>query len=63
MLYMTSRYVLPFIHQGHVTVRSLSVPLYNRSTTLFLRDVNRRVAENIETMSLEMRIWPWIRDT
>jgi hypothetical protein len=56
MLYMTSRYVLPFIHQCHVTVRSLSVSLYNRSTTLFLRDVNRRVAENIETMSLEMRI-------
>ena len=27
---MTSRYLLPFFHQYHVTVRSLSVSLYNR---------------------------------
>ena len=35
ILCMTSRYLLPFIHQCHVNVRSLSVSLYNRPTTLF----------------------------
>ena len=29
----------------------------------FLRNVDCTVAGNIETMSLEMRIWPWIYDT
>jgi len=32
---MVSRYLLTFINQGHVTIRSLSRSLYNRSTTLF----------------------------
>jgi hypothetical protein len=29
----------------------------------FLRNLDCTVAGNIETMSLEMRIWPWIYDT
>ena len=29
----------------------------------FLRNLDCTVARNIETMSLEMRIWPWIYDT
>ena len=53
---MTSRYLLPFIHQSHGTVRSFSVSLYNRPAMLFWRNVGRTVAGNIETMSLEMEI-------
>ena len=46
---------LIFIHQCHVTVRSVS--LYSIPTTLFLRNVDSAVAVNICTMSLEiMRI-------
>jgi hypothetical protein len=46
---------LIFIHQCHVTVRSVS--LYSIPTTLFLRNVDSTVAVNICTMSLEiMRI-------
>jgi len=56
-LYMTSRYLLPFIHQSHVTLRSLSVQLYNRPTTLFGENVDCLVAGNIETMSMEMKIY------
>ena len=55
---MTSRYLLPFFHQFHITVRSL----YNRPTMLFWRNMDSTVAGNIETMSLEMKIWQWIRD-
>ena len=48
---------LIFIHQCHVTVRSLSVSLYSIPATLFLRNVDSTVAVNICTMSLEiMRI-------
>ena len=49
-LYMTSRYLLPFIHQSHVTVQSLSVSLYNRPTMLFWKNVDCSVAGNIETI-------------
>ena len=59
---MTSRYVLPFIHKCHVTIRSLSVLLYIQSSNkAFL--FREMWTGNIETMSLEMIIWPWIRDT
>ena len=60
---MTSCYLLPFIHQCHVTVRSLSVSLCNRPTTLFWRNMDSTVAGNIAIMSLEMRILQWIHDT
>jgi len=35
ILCITSRYLLTYIHQCNVTVRSFLVSLYNRSTTLF----------------------------
>ena len=42
---MTSRYLLQYIHQCHVTVRSLSVSLHNQSTTTFyFRNVDRTFA-------------------
>jgi len=52
---MTSHYLLSFIHQYHVTVRSHSVS--------FWRNVDRTAAGNIDTMPLEMKICPWIHDT
>ena len=36
---LMSHYLLPFIHQCHVTVQSLSVSLYNRLTKLFWRNL------------------------
>ena len=55
---MTSRYLLSFFHQCHDTVKSLSLSLYNRSTTSFyFRTVGRTVAGNIEIMSLEIIIY------
>jgi hypothetical protein len=54
---MTSRYLLPFLHQCHVTAKSLSVSLYNRSTTSFYYgNVGRTVAGNIEILSLDIII-------
>jgi hypothetical protein len=61
ILSMTSRYFLQFL--SPITVWLFPVSLYNRLTTPFLRNVDLTVAANIEPMSLEMRIWPWIRDT
>ena len=52
---MTSRHLLPFIPQSHVTVVSLSVSTIMRQRFIF-GNVDRIVAGNIETISLEMRI-------
>ena len=59
ILYMISRYLLPFIHQSHVTVRSLPVLLYNRFWVMW----TVQSPEIVETMSLEIKIWQWICDT
>ena len=53
ILCMTSRYLLSFLHQCHVTTKSPSVSLYNRSTTSFyFRTVGRTVAGNIEILKI-----------
>ena len=60
---MMSRYLLPFIHQSQVTVwdhfqcHCTIVRQY-----AFWGNFDSIVAGNIETMSLEMKIWQWIRD-
>jgi hypothetical protein len=51
----TSHYLLLFFPYFHITVRSLSVSMYNHPTKLFLRNVDLTIAGNIETMSLKMK--------
>jgi hypothetical protein len=55
---MTSRYLLPFFHQYHVTVRSLSVSLYNRPTKLFFKEVWTLKLREI----LKLCPWKWKYD-
>ena len=57
ILRMMSNYLLSLLQQCHVTAKSLSVSLYNRSTTSFyIRTVGCTVAGNIEFLSLEILI-------
>jgi hypothetical protein len=54
---MKSRYLLTFIQQCHVTVRSLSVSLHNRSIKLFLaKKVDRAVPRNNETENMTVNL-------
>jgi len=56
-LCMKSRYLLQYIHQCHITVRSLSVSLHNQSTTTFyFRIVDRTVAGNIKSMPITCKL-------
>jgi hypothetical protein len=52
---MTSRYLLPFIHQCHVTVRTLSVLLYHRLSTLFYL---KKCGQD----TLKLCPWKWLND-
>ena len=49
---MVSRYLLTFINQGHVTIRSLSRSLYNRPTTLFGQKCGPCSCRNNETENI-----------
>jgi len=51
-----------FINVSHYCSITFIVTVQS-SDNAFLRNVDLPVAGNIKTMSLEMRIWPWIRDT
>ena len=52
---MTSRYLLPFIHQCHVTVRTLSVSLCNRPATPFYLKICGQD-------TLKLCPWKWLYD-
>ena len=52
---MTSRYLLPFIHQCHVTVRTFSVSLCNRPATPFYLKICGQD-------TLKLCPWKWLYD-
>ena len=54
---MTSRYLLPFFHQCHITVRLLSVSLYNPTALFILRNVDLTVAG-----IMKLCLWKWEYD-
>ena len=54
---MTSHYLLPFFHQCHITVRLLSVSLYNPTALFILRNVDLTVAG-----IMKLCLWKWEYD-
>jgi hypothetical protein len=62
--YYESRHTIQFIHIWHFTYSSttLQCRYIIIRQRFFWRNVDRTVAKNVETMFLEMLIWPWFRD-